>query len=128
VLKKHFIITGCALLFALLLPFRTSPAAGTQGVPAADLGGITVRSGRFPSGAVTLRNGEYREPAAPGPSAATVVKLTDRRAFGAVNGRDAAAVVIVTNSGGSGTFFDLLCSSMGKAAGSMSILIFWGTG
>jgi len=107
VLKKHSIITACALLFALLLPFRTSPAAGTQGVSAADLDGITVRSDRFPSGAVTLRNGEYREPATPGIAAATVVKLTDRRAFGAVNGRDAAAVVVVTNSGGSGTFFDL---------------------
>ena len=35
------------------------------------------------------------------------VKLTDRQAFGAVNGRDAAAVVIVTNTGGSGTFYDL---------------------
>jgi heat shock protein HslJ len=107
VLKKHGITTACALLFALLLPFQTSPGAGTQGVPAADLGGITIRSDRFSSGAVTLRNGEYREPVAPGSAAATIVKLTDRRAFGAVNGRDAAAVVIVTNTGGSGTFYDL---------------------
>jgi heat shock protein HslJ len=101
------VIAGCALLLSFHSPFETALAAGTSGVPSADLGGITVRSGRFPSGAVTLRNGEYREPAAPGTAAATVVKLTDRRAFGAVNGRDAAAVVIVTNSGGSGTFFDL---------------------
>jgi hypothetical protein len=90
---------GFTLLIGLLVPLKS--------VPAADLGGITVRSGRFPSGAVTLRNGEYRDPAAPGSAAATVVKLTDLRAFSAVNGRDAAAVVIVTNSGGSGTFFDL---------------------
>jgi heat shock protein HslJ len=33
--------------------------------------------------------------------------LTDWRAFGAVDGRDAAAVIIVTDTGGSGTFFDL---------------------
>ena len=89
----------CTLLLALLVPLKS--------VPAADLGGITVRSDRFPSGAVTLRNGEYHEPAAPGSAAATVVRLTDRRAFGAVNGRDTAAVVIVTNSGGSSMFFDL---------------------
>ena len=106
-MKKKLAAAGCALLFALLVPFKTFLAAGTQGVPAGDLGGITVRSDRFHSGAVTLRNGEYREPAAPGSAAATIVKLTDRRAFGAVNGRDAAAVVIATNAGGSGTFFDL---------------------
>jgi heat shock protein HslJ len=90
---------GCTLMFALLLPLEMSLAA--------DLGGITVRSDRFPSGAVTLRNGEYREPAAPGSAAATVVRLTDRCAFGTVNGRDVAAVVLITKSGGSGTFFDL---------------------
>jgi len=90
---------GYALLLAFLVSLGTAHAD--------DLGGITVRSDRFPSGAVTLRNGEYREPAAAGSAAATVVKLTDRQAFGAVNGRDAAAVVIVTNTGGSGTFYDL---------------------
>jgi heat shock protein HslJ len=72
-----------------------------------DLGGITIRSERFPSGAVTFQDGEYREPAAAGSAAARTVKLSDQCAFGSVNGRDAATVVVVTDTGGSGTFFDL---------------------
>lgn len=93
------------ICFAALLSVA---GAAEQKAPAAqDLEWITIRSTRSPSGAVTLRNGEYRGPAAPGPAAEVVVKLTDHRVFGAVNGRDAAAVVIVTDPGGSGTFFDL---------------------
>jgi heat shock protein HslJ len=94
-------------MFLILVQFETARAAGTPGGPAADLDNVSVRSDRFPSGAITLRNGEYREPAAPGAARAIVVKLTDRRAFGVVNGRDAAAAVLVIDPGGSGTFFDL---------------------
>jgi heat shock protein HslJ len=43
----------------------------------------------------------------PGAARQLVVKLTDRRAFGAVNGRDAVAAVVVADPGGSGTFYDL---------------------
>jgi heat shock protein HslJ len=107
VMKKIFVVIGCILLLTLLAPFETVPEAGTMGGSSADLGGITVRSNSFPSGTVTLKNGEYRESAAPGSAVAMVVKLTDRHAFGTVNGQDAAAVVIVTDHGGSGTFFDL---------------------
>jgi heat shock protein HslJ len=106
VLKKMLVITGCAILLALLAPFEAATAGGTTAASAADLREITVRSDRFPSG-VMLKNGQYQEPAAPGAAGAIVVKLTDWRAFGAVNGRDAAAVIIVTDTGGSGTFFDL---------------------
>jgi hypothetical protein len=91
----------------ILLTIGISIAGEGPGEPDADLGGITVRSDRFPSGTVTLRNGEYHAPAAPGSAVETVVTLTDRRAFGALNGRDAAVVVIVTDRGGSGTFSDL---------------------
>jgi len=106
-LKKMLIVTGCTLFILLRAPFEPASTGGTTGGPEADLGGITVHSGMLPSGAVTLKNGEYREPAAPGSASAKVVKLTDLRAFGAMNGRDAAAAVIVTDSGGSGTFFEL---------------------
>jgi heat shock protein HslJ len=115
VLKKTLAFTSCALFLAFLVPFGTALTGGTTGEPAADLGGITVRSRWFRSGAVTLKNGEYREPATPGSAIATVVKLTDWRAFGKVDGRDAAAVVLVTDTGGSGTFYDLalLCKEKG---------------
>jgi heat shock protein HslJ len=52
-------------------------------------------------------DGEYREQAAPGSATETVVKLTDHVAYGELNGQDAAAVVLVTDPGGSGTFYDL---------------------
>ncbi len=106
-MKKVLILTACVLLVALFAHFETVVAGGTTDGAADDLDGITVRSGRFPSGAVTLKNGEYREPVAPGSAVSMVVKLTNFHVFGAVNGRDAAAVVIVTDLGGSGVFFDL---------------------
>jgi len=55
---------------------RDGASSRAMGGTAADLGGITVRSNMFPSGAVTLKNGEYHEPAAPGSTIAMVVKLT----------------------------------------------------
>lgn len=108
VLKKFmFFITGCALLLVFPVPFGMALASGTTSEPTADLRGISVRSGRFPSGVVTLENGEYRGPAASGSASAMIVKLTDQRAFDVVNGRDTAAVIIATDLGGSGIFFDL---------------------
>ncbi len=106
-MKKMLVVTACVVLIVLLALFETAMAGGTTGDQAADLAFITVRSDRFPSGVVTLKGGEYREPVAPGSAAAMVVKLTNCHAFGVVNGRDAAAVVIVTDLGGSGAFYDL---------------------
>jgi heat shock protein HslJ len=59
------------------------------------------------SGTAPLVDGEYREPAAPGSATETVVTLTEQVAYGELNGQDAAAVVLVTDPGGSGTFYDL---------------------
>jgi heat shock protein HslJ len=55
-----------------------------------------------------LTDGEYREQAAPGSATYTDIRLMDRMAFGVSSaGQDMAAVIMVTNPGGSGTFFDL---------------------
>jgi heat shock protein HslJ len=59
------------------------------------------------SGVAPLTDGEYREQAAPGSATETVVRLTDHVARGQLNGQDAAAAVLVTDPGGSGTFYDL---------------------
>ena len=59
------------------------------------------------SGKVQLVSGEYREPAAPGSATETVVKLAENIARGKVDGKEAAAGILVTNPGGSGTFYDL---------------------
>lgn len=59
------------------------------------------------SGTAPLENGEYSEEAAPGSATQTSVMLTDHVAFGELNGEPAAAVVLVTDPGGSGTFYSL---------------------
>ena len=74
---------------------------------AVDLESMTVLSRWFPSGKATLSHGEYRKPAAPGSASETVVKLSDKRVFGLINGRETGAVILVTDPGGSGTFRDL---------------------
>lgn len=59
------------------------------------------------SGTAPLENGEYSEQAAPGSATQTSVMLTEHVAFGELNGEPAAAVVLVTDPGGSGTFYTL---------------------
>jgi hypothetical protein len=71
------------------------------------LANTTYKSEWTQSGTATLVDGEYREPAAPGSATETVVKLTDHVAYGQLNGQPAAAAVLVTDPGGSGTFYDL---------------------
>jgi len=99
-------VSGVLFLLIFLL-FDSASAGDVQGSTAKDLEGITIRSAWFPSGTVTLINGEYRGPAAPGSVIETVVRLTDRRAFGPMNGKDSAAIVLATDTGGSGLFYDL---------------------
>ncbi len=75
---------------------------------------LTYPSGFTASGEAPLFDGVYREPAAPG-SAADVAVTFARAAFGALNGEEAAAVILHTNAGGSGTFFDLFIVSFSDA-------------
>jgi len=98
---------SAVLFLSIFVLFNTVLAGDVSGPAAKVLEGITIRSTWFPSGTVTLKNGEYREPAAPGSARGTVVKLTDKRDFGMVSGREGGAVVVITEPGGSGTFFDL---------------------
>jgi len=73
---------------------------------------MTYRSDWLEAGQVTLAQGVYRAPAAPGSAAELVVRLTDRQAFGTLAGTDAGAVVLVTEAGGTGTFYDLALLSL----------------
>jgi len=59
------------------------------------------------AGVAPLVDGEYSESAAPGSATKTVVTLTDRMAYGYLDGGAAAATILVTNPGGSGTFYNL---------------------
>jgi heat shock protein HslJ len=82
----------------------------------ADLESMTFLSTWFPTGKVTLSNGEYRGPAAPGSASEVAVKLAGKSVFGFIDGRETGAVVLVTEPGGSGTFYDLalLVNKAGK--------------
>jgi heat shock protein HslJ len=59
------------------------------------------------SGVAPLANGEYREQAAPGSATETVVLLSPWLASGELNGEPAMAAILITDPGGSGTFYDL---------------------
>jgi hypothetical protein len=71
------------------------------------LANTTYKSEWAQSGTAPLLDGEYREAAAPGSATETIIRLTNHIAYGELNGQPAAAVVLVTDPGGSGTFYDL---------------------
>ncbi len=103
---------SCVLFLIIFALFSWASAGDVKDQAARDLERVTIRSAWFSSGTVTLKNGEYREPTVPGSATETVVKLTDKRAFGLVNGKDAAAIVLMTDAGGSGVFYDLVLLEM----------------
>lgn len=59
------------------------------------------------SGQAPLVGGVYKEPAAPDSAADIVIRLTDSVAVGTIGDQTMAALVIATDPGGSGVFFDL---------------------
>jgi len=94
------ILAGCSAL----VPPAAAPAAPTED----ELKNTTYKSEWTQSGTAPLTDGEYSEQAAPGSATKTVVKLTDHIAYGQLGDyQQAAAVVLVTDPGGSGTFYDL---------------------
>lgn len=74
---------------------------------AADPASMTYRSTWRESGQVTLIKGVFRAPVAPGSAAELIVSLTGHQVFGKIDGKDVGAVVLITQAGGSGSFFDL---------------------
>ncbi len=111
----------CAVLLLLLFlgsAIALSSASGSAGAPGPvsvealpEISGEEVRNLTYPNefaadGAAPLADGGYAEPVATD-SAAEVTVQFQRAAFGAVGGQPAAAVVLATNGGGSGTFYDL---------------------
>jgi hypothetical protein len=73
--------------------------------PPSDLGSMTFLSTWILSERGTLSHGEHRGPAESGSVPEIIVKLTDKGAFGVVDGRETG--VILTSAGDSGTFYDL---------------------
>jgi heat shock protein HslJ len=98
-----------ALMLAAVFPGGAQLGFGAAGSALAPeiLGNIAYLSEWTQSGKAQLVNGTYSESAIPGSATRTTVKLTDTIAHGRLNGRDAVAVILVTDSGGSGRFYDL---------------------
>jgi hypothetical protein len=59
------------------------------------------------SGNLKITKGEYRENVVPGAASQIIVKLTDNIVVGKIGGKETAGVILATNAGGSGTFYDL---------------------
>jgi len=72
-----------------------------------DFDSILFSSTRTRSGTVRFTHGKYREPLAPGSVSELVMTVTDHWAMGLVNGEEAVGVVLTSDLGGSGTFYDL---------------------
>lgn len=96
-----------SLLWFIALLLSACGLAKVGHLPAINFDNITFLSSWTQSGKVQLANGEYREAAPPDSATQTVVKLTDYIAIGKLNEKDAAAVILITDPGGSGTFYDL---------------------
>ncbi|WP_430232964.1 hypothetical protein [Nitrosomonas communis] len=76
-------------------------------VSAVNLKSIIFKSKVYQIGPVTLTQDEFRASAAPDSVSEVVVKLTDKRAFGVLNGKMVGVVVAITTLGGTGTFYEL---------------------
>ena len=77
------------------------------GLSPQELANATYPSQYLPSGSVTLENGRFSEPIAPGSATEIKVQVTRHLAYGELNGQPAAALVLVSQPGGSGSFYDL---------------------
>jgi hypothetical protein len=71
------------------------------------LANMTYSSLIIPGEQVTLANGLYEEAAAPGSAATLSVRFSDIAAFGNVDESYRAAAILISESGGSGTFYTL---------------------
>jgi heat shock protein HslJ len=94
------------LLLTIAAPFGDT-AAWTDGVFREALSNMTYPSQWTGSGRAPLVGGVYKEPAAPGSTSNIVIRLADPLAIGIIGEQTMAALVIVTDPGGSGIFFDL---------------------
>lgn len=101
---------GLVALTLLLLPIAApfvDTTAWAEGELRDTLRNITYPSEWTRSGQAPLVGGVYKEPAAPDSAADIVIRLTDSVAIETIGDQTMAALVIATDPGGSGVFFDL---------------------
>ena len=108
------ICVGLSILvaIALLLSACASGSGSEDEMPDGKTWQEALQSAEYqtqwtPEGVVRLENGEYRAPAAPGSASEIVVALTEYLVTGELNDETAAAVILRSSGGGSGTFYEL---------------------
>jgi hypothetical protein len=111
------------------LPQTQLTATATLAVDAfvSSLGAVEYPLDLAPGGSIALDDGEFSGPAAPGSATRLTVRLGDQVAMGDLNGDgvDDAAVVLIADPGGSGTFYYVaaVINSAGIAKGVDSVLL-----
>jgi hypothetical protein len=95
-------LLAVALMLAACGSAKTSDALTTETLQNAE-----YQTGWFPEATVRLEDGEYRAPAAPGSASEIVIALTEHISMGELDGQPAAAVILYSSGGGSGTFYEL---------------------
>jgi hypothetical protein len=97
------------LLFAGFMLHLVGCQAAKQALTIDELKSGEYRSEWSAKGKIKLSDGIYKEKIAPESATELVIKLSDKMALGDLNGDGAedAAVILVSNPGGSGTFYEL---------------------
>jgi hypothetical protein len=95
-------LLAVALMLAACGSAKTSDALTTEALQNAE-----YQTEWTPEGTVRLEDGEYRAPAAPGSASEIVIALTEHISMGELDGQPAAAVILYSSGGGSGTFYEL---------------------
>jgi hypothetical protein len=101
-MKRSSILLAVALMLAACGSPKTSDALTAEALQNAE-----YQTEWTPEGAVRLEDGEYRAPAAPGSASEIVISLTEYMAVSELDGQPAAAVILYSSGGGSGTFYEL---------------------
>ena len=101
---RRFVLVSA---LAIALALAPTVVLAQQPVPTrAQLEAATYPVDVAPGGTATLIGGRFEAPAAPG-SASKITASLQASANGMIGGQPAAAVVLASSGGGSGTFFDL---------------------
>jgi hypothetical protein len=104
------------LLFAGFMLLLATCQTANRALTIHDLKGGEYGSEWSAKGKIKLNDGIYKEKIGPDSATELVIKLSDKMALGDLNGDGAedAAVILISNPGGSGTFYDLAAVINGK--------------
>ncbi len=94
-------------VFTLLGIFLFNGCAQKDILSKRSINNLTYQNQLANFGKAALKDGTFAESASPGSASKTVVKLAGTPVYGTIGGKRAAAVILVTNSPGSGVFYDL---------------------